>query len=148
MTRSGRSIERDSQQRAASGHRSGGSRRSGAPADRPGASAKAEFAPPVSTTPALPAVDAFGALDLPPALLDVLTRQGLTAPFPIQASTLPDALAGRDVLGRSPDPVIDRPRHTGSTGRGRPGRPTPARRAAQANPASRTRRPGRARAAA
>ncbi|MFZ0873419.1 MAG: DEAD/DEAH box helicase [Pseudonocardiaceae bacterium] len=33
-------------------------------------------------------------------LLTVLTRQGLTTAFPIQAATLPDALAGRDVLGR------------------------------------------------
>jgi superfamily II DNA/RNA helicase len=30
----------------------------------------------------------------------VLTRQGLTTAFPIQSATLPDALAGRDVLGR------------------------------------------------
>ncbi|MGH3692779.1 MAG: DEAD/DEAH box helicase [Pseudonocardiaceae bacterium] len=33
-------------------------------------------------------------------LLTVLDRQGLTTAFPIQAATLPDALAGRDVLGR------------------------------------------------
>jgi superfamily II DNA/RNA helicase len=33
-------------------------------------------------------------------LLTVLTRQGLTTAFPIQVATLPDALAGRDVLGR------------------------------------------------
>ncbi|MGH3856359.1 MAG: DEAD/DEAH box helicase [Pseudonocardiaceae bacterium] len=30
----------------------------------------------------------------------MLTRQGITTAFPIQAATLPDALAGRDVLGR------------------------------------------------
>jgi superfamily II DNA/RNA helicase len=30
----------------------------------------------------------------------VLTRQGLTTAFPIQTATLPDALTGRDVLGR------------------------------------------------
>ncbi|MGH3907664.1 MAG: DEAD/DEAH box helicase, partial [Pseudonocardiaceae bacterium] len=33
-------------------------------------------------------------------LHNVLVRQGLTTPFPIQAATLPDALVGRDVLGR------------------------------------------------
>ncbi|HWR47780.1 MAG TPA: DEAD/DEAH box helicase [Pseudonocardiaceae bacterium] len=33
-------------------------------------------------------------------LLTVLARQGITTAFPIQAATLPDALAGRDVLGR------------------------------------------------
>jgi superfamily II DNA/RNA helicase len=30
----------------------------------------------------------------------VLENQGITSPFPIQAATLPDSLAGRDVLGR------------------------------------------------
>lgn len=34
-------------------------------------------------------------------LTDVLARRGVTAPFPIQALVIPDALAGRDVLGRS-----------------------------------------------
>jgi superfamily II DNA/RNA helicase len=37
---------------------------------------------------------------MPAALLSTLTRQGVTEPFAIQASTLPDALNGRDVLGR------------------------------------------------
>ncbi|EDY66637.2 ATP-dependent RNA helicase [Streptomyces pristinaespiralis ATCC 25486] len=31
----------------------------------------------------------------------VMTGSGVTEPFPIQAATLPDALAGRDVLGRA-----------------------------------------------
>ncbi|HEX4977488.1 MAG TPA: DEAD/DEAH box helicase [Nocardioides sp.] len=42
----------------------------------------------------------FSDLGLPKALVDVLTAQGITAPFPIQQATMPDALAGRDVLGR------------------------------------------------
>jgi superfamily II DNA/RNA helicase len=33
-------------------------------------------------------------------VVGVLTDVGITTPFPIQAATLPDALAGRDVLGR------------------------------------------------
>ncbi|MGH3841718.1 MAG: DEAD/DEAH box helicase [Pseudonocardiaceae bacterium] len=37
---------------------------------------------------------------MPAELLTVLARQGLTSAFPIQEATLPDALAGRDVLGR------------------------------------------------
>jgi superfamily II DNA/RNA helicase len=37
---------------------------------------------------------------MPAALLATLTREGVTEPFPIQASTLPDSLHGRDVLGR------------------------------------------------
>ncbi|GAA1391215.1 DEAD/DEAH box helicase [Kitasatospora putterlickiae] len=48
----------------------------------------------------LPAVGSFDELDLPKALLSLLARKGLTAPFPIQAATLPNSLAGRDVLGR------------------------------------------------
>ncbi|PYC84751.1 RNA helicase [Streptomyces tateyamensis] len=80
--------------RPASGRSSAGrgGRQSSAP--------QGEFAMPVSTTPALPAVEAFDELDMPNALLAVLTRQGVTTPFPIQAATLPNSLAGRDVLGR------------------------------------------------
>ncbi|MBW5426084.1 DEAD/DEAH box helicase [Streptomyces sp. BG9H] len=59
-----------------------------------------EFALPESLTPALPAVEAFGDLDMPEALLKTLAAQGVTAPFPIQAATLPNSLAGRDILGR------------------------------------------------
>ncbi|QVQ52441.1 DEAD/DEAH box helicase [Spiractinospora alimapuensis] len=42
----------------------------------------------------------FGALGLPDRLVDRLADNGVTEPFPIQASTIPDVLAGRDVLGR------------------------------------------------
>jgi len=42
----------------------------------------------------------FAALGVPAALVDVLSSDGITSPFPIQAATLPDSLAGRDVLGR------------------------------------------------
>ncbi len=51
------------------------------------------------TRAAVPA-PTFSDLGLPPVLVDVLTAQGITAPFPIQQATMPDALAGRDVLGR------------------------------------------------
>ena len=42
----------------------------------------------------------FAALGLAERLIDRLARDGITTPFPIQAATIPDALAGRDVLGR------------------------------------------------
>ncbi|MGW3085826.1 DEAD/DEAH box helicase [Streptomyces sp. NPDC001108] len=42
----------------------------------------------------------FAEMPLPAALLPVLAAEGVTTPFPIQAATLPSALAGRDVLGR------------------------------------------------
>ncbi|MGA5894765.1 DEAD/DEAH box helicase [Streptomyces venetus] len=59
-----------------------------------------EFAPPATITPALPAVEAFADLGLPERLLTALSAEGVTTPFPIQAATLPNSLAGRDVLGR------------------------------------------------
>ena len=37
---------------------------------------------------------------MPSSLVSTLTRQGIDSPFPIQSATLPDTLAGRDVLGR------------------------------------------------
>ncbi|GAA0708554.1 DEAD/DEAH box helicase [Dactylosporangium roseum] len=42
----------------------------------------------------------FADLGVPDALVRVLAATGVNRPFPIQAATLPDALAGRDVLGR------------------------------------------------
>ncbi|MBA2639562.1 MAG: DEAD/DEAH box helicase [Nocardioidaceae bacterium] len=42
----------------------------------------------------------FADLGVPAVLTAVLDAHGITRPFPIQAATLPDALAGRDVLGR------------------------------------------------
>ncbi|MGN9774760.1 DEAD/DEAH box helicase [Micromonospora sp. H33] len=42
----------------------------------------------------------FAALGLPQPLVRALARQGITTPFEIQRATMPDALAGRDVLGR------------------------------------------------
>jgi superfamily II DNA/RNA helicase len=45
-------------------------------------------------------VTGFAELGVPDALVRLLTSQGVTAPFPIQSATLPDSLAGRDVLGQ------------------------------------------------
>ncbi|MGH3562486.1 MAG: DEAD/DEAH box helicase, partial [Mycobacterium sp.] len=42
----------------------------------------------------------FTDLGVPAPLIDVLSAGGITNPFPIQVDTLPDTLAGRDVLGR------------------------------------------------
>jgi superfamily II DNA/RNA helicase len=84
---------------------------------------------------AVPAASAatFAQLGVPAALTKVLAADGITAPFPIQTATLPDALAGRDVLGR------------GKTGSGKTFAfvlPLLARLAASTSP----RRPGRPRA--
>jgi len=42
----------------------------------------------------------FASLGLPASLAKVLASQGIDRPFPIQTATLPDSIAGRDVLGR------------------------------------------------
>ncbi|MEV0248255.1 DEAD/DEAH box helicase [Nocardia sp. NPDC050712] len=44
----------------------------------------------------------FAELGLPAVLVQTLRRNGIEAPFPIQAATCRDALAGKDVLGRGP----------------------------------------------
>ncbi|MFJ5811475.1 DEAD/DEAH box helicase [Streptomyces sp. NPDC093093] len=79
--------------------RSAGASRSGGYGRRP-APVQGEFALPKTITPALPAVEAFADLDMPGALLAALGAQGVSVPFPIQGATLPNTLAGRDVLGR------------------------------------------------
>ncbi len=42
----------------------------------------------------------FADLGVPAGLVKALAATGVVKPFPIQAATLPDSLAGRDVLGR------------------------------------------------
>jgi superfamily II DNA/RNA helicase len=42
----------------------------------------------------------FAGLGLTERLVERLARDGITTPFPIQSATIPDALAGKDVLGR------------------------------------------------
>src|SRR5690606_36191155 len=103
LYRSTRTYDRRASARtggSAHGHRFGspGRGRSGGRGRRP--ALQGEFALPVTVTPALPPAAAFAELDLPPALMKTLTRLGMKEPFPIQAATLPNSLAGRDVLGR------------------------------------------------
>ncbi|MFH8409349.1 DEAD/DEAH box helicase [Streptomyces sp. NPDC018019] len=59
-----------------------------------------DLAQPVPLTPPLPRIASFADLDLPAEVLRTLAECGVREPFPIQAATLPNALAGRDVLGR------------------------------------------------
>ncbi|MET9569983.1 DEAD/DEAH box helicase [Streptomyces virginiae] len=75
--------------------KAGAGRQKSAPAPRP-----QEFTMPEPAVPALPAVGAFEDMGMPEALLKTLAAQGVTEPFPIQAATLPNSLAGRDLLGR------------------------------------------------
>lgn len=78
----------------------------------------------------------FTSLGVPAALDRVLADQGIDTPFPIQTKTLPDTLAGRDVLGRGQTgsgktiafalPLVAGLAESGRAGAGnrRPGRPT------------------------
>jgi len=75
----------------------------------------------------------FAALGVPAPLVKVLAADGKTTAFPIQVDTLPDTLAGRDVLGRGKTgsgktlafslPMAARLGTTLSGGKRRPGRP-------------------------
>ncbi|MGW4440193.1 DEAD/DEAH box helicase, partial [Streptomyces sp. NPDC004596] len=50
-------------------------------------------------TPQSPQIT-FTDLGLPEGVVRKLAQNGVTTPFPIQAATIPDALAGKDILGR------------------------------------------------
>lgn len=72
----------------------------------------------------------FAELGLPRPITNALSRQGIESPFPIQEAAIPDALAGKDVLGRGPTgsgktftfglPIIAR---LAASGASKPGRP-------------------------
>ncbi|WP_171164639.1 DEAD/DEAH box helicase [Streptomyces sp. I05A-00742] len=96
---SGTRSHRGSRSGSPAPRRSGGQRRPGGRGGQP-AAASGEFALPKTITPALPAVEVFADLDMPKQLLASLAAQGMSVPFPIQGATLPNTLAGRDVLGR------------------------------------------------
>ncbi|WP_051407174.1 DEAD/DEAH box helicase [Nocardia sp. CNY236] len=56
---------------------------------------------PSTTAATTPGVISFAGLGLPAVLVQALRREGIETPFPIQAATVADALAGKDVLGRA-----------------------------------------------
>lgn len=72
----------------------------------------------------------FADLGVPSFIVDALARNGITAPFDIQAATIADSLAGRDVIGRAPTgsgktvafgvPTVA---HVAASGAAKPGRP-------------------------
>ncbi|MDG4860777.1 DEAD/DEAH box helicase [Streptomyces sp. T-3] len=63
------------------------------------ASDDTQAAPAEPVEPAEPEIT-FASLGLPEGVVRKLAQNGVTAPFPIQAATIPDALAGKDILGR------------------------------------------------
>ncbi|MGA4877935.1 DEAD/DEAH box helicase [Streptomyces lydicamycinicus] len=61
-----------------------------------------QTAPEVTAADESPETDTvtFADLGLPEGVVRKLAQNGVTTPFPIQAATIPDALAGKDILGR------------------------------------------------
>ncbi|MFI1728885.1 DEAD/DEAH box helicase [Streptomyces acidicola] len=97
--RTARTTRTHDRSRGSAAERSRAPRRTRDYGRRP-ATPQGEFALPVTITPALSAVESFADLALPEPLLATLGHEGVTVPFPIQGATLPNSLAGRDVLGR------------------------------------------------
>ena len=99
------------------------------PLDVPNRATPARSAPAALT--AASASASFADLGVPAVLVAAMAAGGIDTPFPIQAATLPDSLAGRDVLGKGRTgsgktlafvlPVLIRLAATG--GASRPGRP-------------------------
>jgi superfamily II DNA/RNA helicase len=54
----------------------------------------------VDATPLTEITTTFADLGIAAPLVNALSKQGIIHPFPIQIATLPDALAGHDILGR------------------------------------------------
>ena len=75
-------------------------RRPAAPA-RPAPESELDRALTASMAAVPPEATTFRALGLPAPLVDTLAAQDIHEPFAIQVRALPDALAGRDVLGRA-----------------------------------------------
>ena len=72
-----------------------------APALAPGPATTPTFEATAAGSPAAaPAATTFAELGVTPDLVAALAKGGVLVPFPIQAASLRDSLAGRDVLGR------------------------------------------------
>jgi len=81
--------------------RSGGSAPRPAQAARPTPQSELDRALEAAAALPQPAPVTFGELGVDARLVDALATQGIREPFAIQARALPDALAGRDVLGKA-----------------------------------------------
>jgi superfamily II DNA/RNA helicase len=90
----------NNRRRSSSGNRPSG--RSAPTTQRRRPPSELDLALTASLSAPAPAADlTFAELGLPAALVKTLNQRGMIAPFAIQARTLPDALAGRDILGRA-----------------------------------------------
>jgi superfamily II DNA/RNA helicase len=87
--------------RPASAKRSPGTRQQSPRQQAPEPYAELDLALNAAAASPAPAPATFAELGLDPRLVRALAAQGILEPFAIQARALPDALAGRDVLGRA-----------------------------------------------
>jgi superfamily II DNA/RNA helicase len=86
------------------GPRSGGQRRTSPqrpPAQRVAPQSGLDLALAAAAAAPAPPAATFAELGVPASVVSVLTAGNILEPFAIQARVLPDALAGRDVLGRA-----------------------------------------------
>lgn len=89
---------RSSQEKA---HSASQRRRSQAP-QRPQAAERSQAAQQPAVSALADTSTTFADLGLPLSLVQALKSEGIVHPFPIQARAIPQALEGRDVLGRGP----------------------------------------------
>ncbi|MGF1664480.1 MAG: DEAD/DEAH box helicase [Kineosporiaceae bacterium] len=103
MTTSSTTPARGSGPRRRSGGRTGGRPRTAtrAPAPRAPRPSELDLALDAAAAADQPTPASFRGFGLSEDLVVTLERRGIRVPSPIQARTLPDALAGRDVLGRA-----------------------------------------------
>ncbi|MCD0444926.1 DEAD/DEAH box helicase [Glycomyces sp. A-F 0318] len=71
-----------------------------APAETPESASGEDFTVETDAVDPVATGPGFEELGLPEKITAALAEQGIITPFPIQAATIPDALAGRDILGR------------------------------------------------
>ena len=77
-------------------------RRGGRGSSQPARPAKRSVLDDLEITPiATEGLPSFAELGLPAAVSGALARRGIATPFPVQAATIPAAIAGRDVIGRA-----------------------------------------------
>ncbi|WVM96377.1 DEAD/DEAH box helicase [Terrabacter sp. C0L_2] len=109
----------------------------GVTTDAPEAAVAETAAQPVAETAVEPAVElTFADFDVHPDIVESLAEHGIVHPFPIQAMTLPVALAGHDIIGQAKTgtgktlgfgvPILNRVLARGDDGfdaQARPGKP-------------------------
>jgi superfamily II DNA/RNA helicase len=98
-----RAAGRPARGRTGAGRGTGGRPRQQAPRRAAAPPPQSELDRALEAAAALPAPEptTFAALGMPAPLVRILAERGINAPFAIQSRALPEALSGRDVLGKA-----------------------------------------------